>query len=78
MCCASTGLPLPAATSAFNNVKPLRTSAWLDAAMAGQNFNAEDRLDTVAFNRALWLGLKGGKALTSITRPPYVADAEDR
>jgi hypothetical protein len=28
--------------------------------MAGQNFNEEDRLDTAAFNAALWRGLKGG------------------
>jgi hypothetical protein len=27
--------------------------------MAGQNFDDEDRLDTPAYNRALWRGLKG-------------------
>jgi hypothetical protein len=27
--------------------------------MAGQDFSAEDRLDTAAYNLALWRGLKG-------------------
>jgi len=54
----STKLPLPTATSAEHVTWPRRTAAWWAAAMAGQNFAEEDRLDTAAFNRALWRGLK--------------------
>ena len=57
----STKLPLPAATSAEHVIQPRRNAAWWAAAMAGQNFAEEDRLDTAAFNRALWRGLKGEK-----------------
>jgi hypothetical protein len=38
--------------------------------MAGQDFSQEDRLDTPAFNLALWRGLKGDA--------PYPADREGR
>lgn len=38
---------------------PLRSAAYWQAAMAGQNFALEDRLDTDAFNAALWAGLAG-------------------
>ncbi len=57
----STKLPLPAATSAEHVIQPRRTAAWWAAATAGQDFSSEDRLDTTAFNRALWRGLKGDK-----------------
>ena len=57
----STKLPLPPATSAERVIQPRRTAAWWATAMAGQNFAEEDRLDTAAFNRALWRGLKGEK-----------------
>src|SRR5262249_19003465 len=40
--------------------RPRRDSAWWADAMAGQNFEEEDRLDTAAFNAALWRGLKQG------------------
>jgi hypothetical protein len=33
--------------------------------MAGQNFAGEDRLDTAAFNLALWRGLKGAEPYPS-------------
>lgn len=39
---------------------PTRTSAYWADAMAGQDFSTEDRLDTDAFNAALWTGLAGG------------------
>ncbi len=39
---------------------PSRDSAYWQEAMAGQNFNEEDRLDVAAFNTALWRGLKDG------------------
>lgn len=38
---------------------PRRTAQWWEGAMRGQDFSAEDRLDTARFNRALWRGLKG-------------------
>jgi DNA-binding beta-propeller fold protein YncE len=54
----STKLPLPPPRTA-QAAYPRRTSAWWAAAMAGQDFRGEDRLDTTDFNRALWRGLKG-------------------
>jgi hypothetical protein len=39
---------------------PLRTADYWAKAMAGQDFSSEDRLDTAAFNRALWTGLGNG------------------
>jgi DNA-binding beta-propeller fold protein YncE len=57
----TTRLPLPPAPAreAACVLKPRRTAAWWERAMAGQDFHAEDRLDTAAFNLALWRGLKG-------------------
>ncbi|CAN5191477.1 hypothetical protein BH11PSE2_BH11PSE2_16070 [soil metagenome] len=56
----TTGLPLPPPAQAVAPSHPTHSAAWWEAAMAGQNFAEEDRLDTVRFNRALWRGLKGG------------------
>jgi len=56
----STKLPLPAAATAAATIcapPAYRSAAYWTAAMAGQNFHEEDRLDPVAFNRALWRGL---------------------
>ncbi len=60
----SSALPLPPATSAEAGcpTAPTRSAAWWAKAMAGQNFSLEDHLDTAAYNRALWLGLKGEAA----------------
>jgi hypothetical protein len=60
----STALPLPPPTSAEAGcpTAPRRSASWWAKAMAGQDFSVEDRLDTAAFNRALWLGLKGDAA----------------
>ncbi|MFI4936186.1 MAG: bifunctional YncE family protein/alkaline phosphatase family protein [Caulobacterales bacterium] len=57
----TTQLPLPPATSAEAAcpAAPPRPGAYWAAAMAGQDFTSEDRLNTVAFNHALWRGLKG-------------------
>ncbi|QUD87580.1 bifunctional YncE family protein/alkaline phosphatase family protein [Phenylobacterium montanum] len=57
----STRLPLPPETAADAGcpAKPVRTAAWWAKAMAGQDFDEEDRLDTAAYNAALWRGLKG-------------------
>jgi DNA-binding beta-propeller fold protein YncE len=57
----STALPLPplASAAAACVAKPRHTGAWWAAAMKGQNFNEEDRLDTAAYNRTLWRGLRG-------------------
>jgi DNA-binding beta-propeller fold protein YncE len=57
----TTQLPLPPASAAEAGcpVKPPRSGAYWAAAMAGQDFTDEDRLDTPRYNRALWRGLKG-------------------
>ena len=57
----TTKLPLPPATAA-EAACPAHSAhdgAWWAAAMAGQDFSREDRLDTAAFNQALWRGLRG-------------------
>jgi hypothetical protein len=43
--------------------RPLRTAEYWERAMAGQNFEREDDLSTDAFNRALWVGLRGEDVL---------------
>jgi DNA-binding beta-propeller fold protein YncE len=57
----TTQLPLPPRTTA--KVAPggvvKRDARYWAAAMAGQDFASEDRLDEPRFNRALWSGLKG-------------------
>jgi DNA-binding beta-propeller fold protein YncE len=57
----TTGLPLPpvATADAGCTVHPRRSAAWWTQAMAGQDFSQEDRLNTPAYNRALWRGLRG-------------------
>ncbi|MDB5447055.1 MAG: hypothetical protein JWQ97_2372, partial [Phenylobacterium sp.] len=55
----STRLPLPAAQASACRVQPKRDGAYWAAAMAGQDFAREDRLNTAAYNLALWRGLKG-------------------
>ncbi len=40
------------------SLAPERSAAWWAAATAGQDFSQEDRLDTDAFNKALWRGMK--------------------
>ncbi len=52
-------LPPPTAAEAACPAAPARSSAYWAAAMAGQDFSSEDRLDTPRFNRALWRGIKG-------------------
>jgi hypothetical protein len=61
----ATALPKPASHVAGTrpaSVARERTAAWWASAMKGQNFSAEDKLDTEAFNAALWTGLKGAPA----------------
>ena len=58
----ATDLPPPANRTALARpatLAPERSAAWWAAATAGQDFSQEDRLDTDAFNAALWRGLKG-------------------
>jgi DNA-binding beta-propeller fold protein YncE len=64
----STALPLPPPTTAEAGcpIAPARSAAWWAKAMAGQDFSMEDHLDTAAYNRALWLGLKGAAAFPSV------------
>jgi hypothetical protein len=57
----TTQLPLPPATPAEADcpAAPPRSAAYWAAAMKGEDFSREDRLDTPKYNRALWRGLKG-------------------
>lgn len=57
----SSSLPLPAPSpqAAACVVRPARSPAYWARVMAGQDFSQEDRLDTPAYNLALWRGLKG-------------------
>ncbi len=55
-----TALPLPPPGETRTSCAvPTRSSAYWAAAMKGQNFSSEDRLDTARFNLALWRGMKG-------------------
>ncbi len=59
----ATQLPIPAdrfVASASASARPQRSAAYWAAAMQGQDFSGEDRLDTSAFNTALWQGLGSG------------------
>jgi DNA-binding beta-propeller fold protein YncE len=63
---STTKLPLPApalvAASLDNDscqTPALHNASYWSGKMAGQNFTVEDKLDVEAFNRALWIGLKG-------------------
>jgi DNA-binding beta-propeller fold protein YncE len=60
----TTQLPLPPERSADGPMMlcPVRSAAYWSKAMRGQNFALEDRLDTEAFNAALWTGLRGHEA----------------
>ena len=58
----ATALPRPGGHQTSSRpvgVVPERTAAWWSAAMAGQDFASEDKLDTKKFNAALWQGMKG-------------------
>ncbi len=59
-----TALPLPfeagTRSASVTCGCPQRSQAYWASAMAGQNFNEEDHLDTARFNAALWQGLKHG------------------
>ena len=55
-----TALPLPpVGASRTSCAVPTRSSAYWTAAMKGQDFYSEDRLDTARYNLALWRGMKG-------------------
>jgi DNA-binding beta-propeller fold protein YncE len=62
-----TQLPLPARTAEAETPRPacqpVRTAAYWAKAMAGLDFAEEDRLDTPRYNRALWIGMTGQKAM---------------
>ena len=58
----TTKLPLPAPAVAVTSGgcrRALHSAEYWSAAMQGQDFREEDRLDTAAFNRALARGLRG-------------------
>ena len=59
-----TQLPIPADRFAVSGATAdrcsVRSSAWWADAMRGQDFRTEDKLDTAAFNTALWKGLGVG------------------
>ena len=57
-----TALPLPPpGESRTSCAVPTRSSAYWEAAMKGQDFSSEDRLDTARFNFALWRGMRGAE-----------------
>ena len=56
---SATALPRPAGVASARSTG--HDAAWWAAAMQGQDFSAEDRLDTEAFNRVLVRGVKGGR-----------------
>ena len=71
----TTRLPLPAREEKAGALDPatppcpstpLRSAAYWADAMRGQDFRAEDRLDTARFNRALWIGLGGDRAAPAL------------
>jgi len=67
----ATTLPIPA--DAFASAcpsRPPRSPLYWAKVMAGQDFSSEDKLDTPAFNRALWAGLSSGPL-------PTVRDGRD-
>ena len=68
----TTKLPIPADRFAAKEAIACisRDASYWAAAMKGQNFATEDRLDTAAFNSALWKGLGSGPE-------PQVRDARD-
>ena len=67
-----TSLPLPPpGESRTTCAVPTRSSAYWTAAMKGQDFSSEDRLDTTRFNLALWRGMKGAAPY------PAVRDGKD-
>jgi hypothetical protein len=67
----TTALPLPPAQAAEAGCPVrMRSASYWATAMAGQNFDEEDRLDTARFNLALWRGLKG--------KTPYPAGRDER
>jgi DNA-binding beta-propeller fold protein YncE len=70
----TTQLPISAdrfsATQKTAATCPGRSSAYWSAAMKGQDFRTEDRLDPDAFNSALWRGLGAGPE-------PIVRDTRD-
>jgi DNA-binding beta-propeller fold protein YncE len=68
----STQLPIPAGRFVAKQATACsgRSAHFWAAAMKGQNFSMEDRLDTAAFNHALWSGLGSGAE-------PVVRDGRD-
>jgi DNA-binding beta-propeller fold protein YncE len=63
----STQLPLPPAERATVE-HPKHSAAYWAHAMSGQDFSGPDRIDPVAFNRALWRGLKGNTPYPAVSR----------
>jgi DNA-binding beta-propeller fold protein YncE len=68
----TTSLPLPSRAAAEITVAKLchapRSAAYWARAMTGQDFDAEDRLDTARYNRALWTGMTGQRSLPKPAR----------
>jgi DNA-binding beta-propeller fold protein YncE len=80
----STQLPLPPDEHAKIEF-PSHSAAYWMKATAGQDFSGADRIDPVAFNRALWEGLKGNqpypiastKAERGMKESPATRDREE-
>ncbi len=67
----ATQLPLPprvTTTSAADteaSLRPTQTAQYWETATKGLNFSVEDQLDGAAYNRILWMGLKGNQPYPS-------------
>ena len=70
----ATTLPIAASRfvveSASQTACPVHDAQYWAQAMRGQDFRTEDRLDSRAFNNALWRGLEPGIVLRTRGRPP--------
>jgi hypothetical protein len=69
----STQLPIPPdrfVVGQSAEACPARSAGWWTAAMKGQDFSREDRLDSARFNSALWQGLGTGPE-------PTIRDGKD-
>jgi hypothetical protein len=70
----ATGLPIPSdrfrRTGATSAKCAVRSAKYWALAMQGQDFSSEDKLNTAAFNTALWRGL-------GIGPEPYRRDGRD-
>jgi hypothetical protein len=83
----ATTLPLPVATASnslpdtkLNRAasKPRHDAKWWARRMAGQDFDKEDDLDTVSYNRVLWKGMMGRKPYPEVRTGADLRDGREQ